>query len=205
MKNYFAAVIAILAWVAVFTQYYLMINNRTTSIGEATVRFFSYFTILTNTLVAVYFSWNITKQNKTSSMPNNSGTLTAVTVYITVVGLIYQVILRHTWSPTGLQKITDELLHSVVPILVIVFWYFYENKTTLRLRQIPRWLIYPLIYLIYILIRGSFSHFYPYPFVNVDSIGLNKVLVNSTMITVLFIALSAAFVAIGTRLKQVTK
>lgn len=205
MKNYFAAVIAILAWVAVFTQYYLMINNRTTSIGEATVRFFSYFTILTNTLVAIYFSWSITKQNKVSSVPNTPGTLTAVTVYITVVGLIYQVILRHTWSPTGLQKITDELLHSVVPILVIVFWYFYENKTTLRFKQIPRWLIYPLVYLIYILIRGSFSHFYPYPFVNVDGIGLNKVLVNSMMITVLFIALSAAFVAIGTRLKQVTK
>ncbi|MFZ5976285.1 MULTISPECIES: Pr6Pr family membrane protein [unclassified Hydrotalea] len=33
------------------------------------------------------------------------------------------------------------------------------------------WLIYPLLYLVYILIRGSFSGFYPYPFVNVLQIG----------------------------------
>lgn len=194
--------IASLAWVAVLTQYYLMLENRTFSIGETTIRFFSFFTILTNSLVAVFFTFSLVRQKaKYFSILHKPGTLTAVTVYITVVGLIYQIVLRQTWDPTGLQKIVDELLHSIIPVMVIVFWYLYENKPPVKFGQIPQWLIYPLLYLVYVLIRGSFSGFYPYPFINVTTIGWQSVWVNSTVITVLFIGISAAFIKIGKSMK----
>lgn len=203
MKRNISIFIAILAWAAVLLQYDLMLQNRTASIGETTIRFFSFFTILTNLLVALYFTLNIIKQKGgVFSMLHKPGALTAVTVYITVVGLVYQVVLRQTWSPTGLQRLVDELLHSVIPLIVILFWYFYENKSLVEFRQIPGWLIYPLVYLIYILIRGSFSGFYPYPFVDVASIGLQKVIVNSILVTALFIVISAIFVKAGKWMKR---
>lgn len=198
MKRSLSALIAFLAWIAVLTQYYLMIQNRVESTGETTIRFFSFFTILTNSLVAVFFMLSLIRpKTGKRSLPDKPGTLTAVTVYITVVGLVYQIVLRHTWEPAGLQKIIDELLHSVIPVLVIVFWYLYENKSALKFGQIPQWLIYPLLYLIYVLIRGSISGFYPYPFLNVADIGWQKVIVNSTVITVLFLVISAVFVKFG--------
>ncbi len=186
-------------------QYYLMIENRVASILETTIRFFSFFTILTNSLVAIYFTLYliiIKKKNGSWSFIDKPGTLTALTVYITIVGLIYQIILRPIWEPKGIQMIVDELLHSIIPILVIVCWYLRGQKMAVTYQQIPQWLIYPLIYLVYILIRGHFSNFYPYSFVDVARLGLSKVLTNSAGLIVLFIGVSALFIKIGKIIKR---
>lgn len=202
MKRNLSILIALTAWAAVIIQYDLMLENRVASVGETTVRFFSFFTILTNSLVAVFFTFGLLgKKGRSLSVLHKPGTLTAVTVYITVVGLVYQVVLRHTWNPTGLQKIVDELLHSVIPVMVIIFWYLYENKASVKFGQIPQWLIYPLIYLVYVLIRGYFSGFYPYPFINVSQIGWQNTGVNSAAITVVFIGISAALIKAGRWMK----
>lgn len=203
MKKTISVLLATVAWVTVLTQYYLMIENRVTSINETTIRFFSFFTILTNSLVAIYFTLTIFKQKKGYlSILNKPGSLTAVTVYITIVGLVYQIILRNTWEPTGTQMIVDELLHTIIPINVIVFWYLYEEKSLISYRQMPQWLIYPLLYLIYILIRGNVSNFYPYPFVDVGNLGISKVIANSIGLIALFIGISASFIKIGKAIKS---
>jgi hypothetical protein len=51
-----AAVGAFISWLAEILQLYLIIVNRTASIPETIIRFFSFFTILTNILVAVCFT-----------------------------------------------------------------------------------------------------------------------------------------------------
>ena len=198
MKNKLTLLFATIAWFAVLTQYYLMMENRVFSMLETTIRFFSFFTILTNLLVAHYFSLSLVKKKEGYlSIINKSGTLTAITIYITVVGLVYQILLRHIWDPKGMQRVVDELLHSVIPILVIIFWYLYEEKKAIAYKQILQWLIYPLIYLIYILIRGAFSNFYPYPFVDLVNLGLEQVLINSAGLMLFFICLSAVYIKLG--------
>ena len=86
MKKNISLVLAMVAWFAVVSQYYLMIENRVVSVSESTIRFFSYFTILTNTMVAVYCTMQFF--SKKPLRINRPGTLTAVTVYILVVGLV---------------------------------------------------------------------------------------------------------------------
>ena len=203
MKKKLSITFAIIVWVAVLTQYYLMIENRVASFSETTIRFFSFFTILTNSLVAIYFTLVIFKiKNGFVAIIDKPGTLTAITAYIAIVGLVYQIILRHLWQPTGLQLIVDELLHTLIPIMVIIYWYLYENNSSATYEQIPKWLIYPLIYLAYILIRGQFSNFYPYPFVDVGNLGLSKVLINSVLLIALFMGLSALFIRVGRATKN---
>lgn len=198
MKNNLSILFATIAWFSVLTQYYLMIENRVTPALETTIRFFSFFTILTNLLVAIYFTLSlIKKENRVLSIINKPGTLTAVTVYITIVGLVYQILLRHVWDPKGMQRVIDELLHSAIPILVTIFWYLYEEKKSIAYKQILKWLIYPLIYLLFILIRGEFSNFYPYPFVNITNLGLKQVLINSAGLLVFFSCLSAGYIKLG--------
>jgi hypothetical protein len=198
MRRNLSILFALIAWFAVVTQFLLMLENRVASVPETIVRFFSFFTILTNLLVAIYFSvQSFQKKNHDAGFTNKPGVLTSITVYIAIVGLVYQILLRHIWQPTGLQKIVDELLHSVIPLLVIFYWYLFENKSKVHYRQISKWLIYPLVYLFYILIRGSFSGFYPYPFVDVKNLGLQKVLINSTWLVILFAVVSLLFVWIG--------
>ncbi len=175
-----------------------MIENRAAPIGETTIRFFSFFTILTNLIVALYFTLiSFQKKNKESAIRNNPGALTAITVYITIVGFVYQIILRHIWNPQGLQMVVDELLHTAIPIMVIIYWYLYINGSSVLYSQIPKWLLYPFVYLTYILLRGHFSNFYPYPFVDVAKLGIYKVLLNSILLVALFGCISASFIAIG--------
>lgn len=198
MKKHLSLIFASITWFAVIAQYYLMIENRVTPIIETSIRFFSFFTILTNSLVAIYFTLSILKKKNI----DKPGTLTAVTVYITIVGIVYQIILRPIWKPTGLQMIVNELLHSVIPLLVILFWYLYEEKKTLTYKQLPMWLIYPFVYLLYILVRGSISNFYPYPFVDVANLGFAKVLSNSAILMLVFISIAALFITLGKIFKK---
>lgn len=195
MRKTLALLFCLIGWFAIIAQYYLMLKNSTVSFTETNIRFFSYFTILTNLIVALYFTRQV--WNNPPSENKNPGILTGITVYIVIVGLVYQVILRSTWSPTGLQKAVDELLHSVIPVLVLIYWYLYENTSSLNYNQIPKWSIYPLLYLCYILIRGSFSGFYPYPFVDADTLGLLNVIANSIWILIFFIGLSMLLIRLG--------
>lgn len=192
MNKILASIIAVFSLIAVIIQFDLMLDSRTVTVSETIIRFFSFFTILTNMLVACYFSYltftGFRKNN--NALSQNAATLTAITVYITIVGLIYQIFLRHIWNPTGMQKVVDEMLHSVNPLLVIIYWYINRKNGTLKYRQIGRWLIYPLGYLLYILIRGHFSNFYPYPFLNVTDLGYRVVIINSIGMTFLFVLIS---------------
>jgi hypothetical protein len=198
MRQLYIALGVIMGWFAASLQFYLLILNRKASIPETIIRYFSFFTILTNILVAVTLTFILFKsKSRLGKFFEKPATLTAVTVYIVIVGAVYNLILRQLWAPTGLQKLVDELLHSAVPIYFVVFWLMFVLKEDLKWKDTFSWLIYPLIYLLIIIFRGSISGYYPYPFVNVSKLGYEKVLINSAVLFAVFWGLSLAFVGIG--------
>lgn len=189
---------AALAWFAVLLQLYLIIENRIRPIFDTIIQFFSYFTILTNILVAVCFTMLLLQsESARKNFFASSKVLTAVTVYIAIVGLVYNLILRNIWKPQGIQYVVDELLHSVNPVLFILFWVIFVPKKALQWKDAFPWLIYPFIYCIYILIRGALSGLYPYPFIDVNNLGYNNVLINTGFLFLAFLLISLLFVAIG--------
>lgn len=197
MRTY-AAVGAIIGWLAVIAQFYLIIVHRTATLPETVVRFFSYFTILTNILVALSFTALLLRPgSQWRAFFSRPDVQTALAVYIAIVGLVYNLVLRATWNPEGLQRIVDELLHSAVPLLYVLFWFIYVSRHALEWKQVPYWLIYPFIYFVYVLSRGALSGFYPYPFINVKEHGYGPVLLNSLYIMCAFLLFSLLFVFIG--------
>lgn len=198
MQRKFTIIIAFLAWFAVVTQLVLMLKNTEESILKTLVSFLSFFTILTNTLVALLFTGRLLHIKITQK----AGKLTAVTSYILIVGIVYQFFLRHLWSPTGLQWAVDELLHTLIPVLVTVYWYLFEEKSGIHYKQIPGWLIYPFVYFSYLLLRGALSHDYPYPFIDVSKLGVPKVLMNAMLILILFVVIQVALLVVRRRLPR---
>lgn len=200
VRNSILALGAVVGWLAVLLQLVLIIQNRVTGLTETFIRYFSFFTILTNILVAACFSllW-LNRKNFNPPSVLSAPRQTAVAVYILVVGIIYNAILRFLWSPTGLQQIVDEVLHLVVPLLYFTYWLLFVNKQSLRWKHAFTWLIYPFVYLVFILIRGRLATpaYYPYPFVDVSKLGYEKVFVNSLGLLLLFLLLSFIFVALG--------
>lgn len=190
--------IALLGWLALVVQLYLMILNRTASLPETLVRFFSFFTILTNILVAgtcSVLAWG--QRSPRYAFFARGTTLTAVAVYIAVVGLIYNGVLRQLWQPQGMQRLVDELLHLIIPVLFVIYWLAWAPKRELRWNSFWAWLIYPLVYVIYALLRGSFSGFYPYPFIDIASLGFMRVMFNSLGVTLVFLIFSLLLTGIA--------
>jgi hypothetical protein len=194
----FSAAIAATGWVAIWLQFYLILVNRIDSIGETIVQFFSFFTILTNILVAVCFSALVAGSGSPGfSFFSQPKVQTAICAYIIFVALIYHALLSHIWDPHGLQLVVDQLLHSLVPAFSVVFWFLFTVKSTLRWKYTLSWLFYPLAYLVYILIRGALTGAYPYPFINVVDLGYFRVLWNSGALMIAFLLLSLLLVALG--------
>lgn len=177
-----------LGWFAIITQFVLIIQNRETNIPETIIRFFSFFTILTNMLVALYFTCRVLSISmKPLDLFSKKTALTALTAFILIVGLVYQFVLRHVWEPTGMQRLVDELLHSIIPLYMLVYWFIFDTKEKIKFRDAIMWLLYPLFYLIFVLVRGHFYNYYPYPFLNIPEIGTDKALINSTLILILMV------------------
>lgn len=203
MRKNLAYIFAFIAWSAVTMQYWIMLEASPLSWGEATIRFFSYFTILTNTLLAVYFSAQIYADlHEGGEIWKKPGTLTAITVYILVVGLVYQVVLRGIWDPQGMARLTDELLHTLNPLLALVFWWLFEDKKAVEWKQLPYWLIYPLLYFGYTIIHGQISGFYPYPFVDLNSISMGQLGANFLLLSMVFMSIAGLLVWSGKNKKD---
>ncbi|TDH27053.1 hypothetical protein EXU57_09655 [Segetibacter sp. 3557_3] len=196
-KNVFATLGAILGWLAVLLQFILMLQNSPASNGEAVVRFFSFFTILSNTLATVCYTKAALEKAGSTSFFTAPRTISAITVYILIVGIVYNLVLRFLWAPTGLQKIVDELLHSVNPALFLLFWIQYVPKQVLRWKDAFSWLLFPLAYIVFVLVRGSFSGYYPYPFINVRKLGFERTMMNSFYLFIAFLVLSLLLVGVA--------
>jgi hypothetical protein len=191
-------VMALCGWFALLSQFTLNINSGIAPLPEIIIRYFSYFTILTNILVAAYCTILLLNPgSRLGRIFSRLTVVTAITFYIVIVGVTYNLILRSLWDPQGLQKIVDELLHTIVPALFLLYWLIFIPRTGLRWSSVLPWMVFPLLYIILALIRGSFSGFYPYPFVDVGLYGLGQVLLNSLLFTMAFFILGFLFVGVA--------
>lgn len=194
----FLFIIALSGWFALISQLYIIIENRVVSVSETIVRYFSFFTILTNIMVALCATvLLLSPVSKPGKFFAKASTLTAIGVYIVVVGVVYNTILRFLWQPQGLQYVVDELLHTFIPVLFILFWILYMPKDGLKYTNAMSWLLYPLVYLLYTALHGEISGYYPYPFINVIELGYKRVFINALILLFVFLGLSLFLIAVG--------
>ncbi|MFJ7794899.1 Pr6Pr family membrane protein [Pseudomonas sp. NPDC096950] len=194
------AVAAVLGWAGLTVQMYLILGTRWeigASLLGGLVSFFSFFTVLTNTLVAVVLTCELTARESAAKrwflQPSVSS---GIAVSIAVVALAYSLLLRHLWHPEGWQLLADELLHDILPLLFLVYWWCCVPKGTLRLRHIPLWVIYPLVYFAYALLRGHLLGAYPYPFIDVSTLGYPQVFLNAGGILAGFVGIALVIVGL---------
>ncbi|KHK64437.1 membrane protein [Pseudomonas frederiksbergensis] len=192
--------LALLGWAGLSIQLYLILLGRWelgASLLGGLVNFLSFFTVLTNTLAAVVLTWELTQRESAVRrwflLP---AVRSGIAVSIALVGLAYNLLLRHLWQPQGWQFIADELLHDVMPVLFIIYWGLWVPKGTLRLAHIGLWMIYPLVYFAYILLRGDLLAAYPYPFIDVASLGYPQVFINAGGILAGFVGIALGVVGL---------
>ncbi len=201
----FIGMLLLFSLTGVVGQFVLSFLESPLSTPHFILQFFSYFTILTNSLIAIYsFTLLFLPNSKLGRRFIRQHYSASLALHILVVGLIYNTILRYTWNPAGFQMIIDEFLHLVVPLLYIIYWVAFVPKTHLRYSSFFPWLIYPLLYIAVIMIIATRTKFYPYPFINVNELGWNAVFVNIILITAMYIILSLIMIGATKLLRKST-
>jgi hypothetical protein len=127
-----------------------------------TWRYFGYFTIVTNWLVvAVWIGAALGRASRLNTPVFEGMTLTG----IAMVGIVYHLLLASRWRPEGAQWWADLIVHTVTPILFALYW-------LLRAHGALKWwngvlfVLWPLAYCIYALVRGAFDGWYAYYFLD---------------------------------------
>jgi hypothetical protein len=188
--------IAILGWLGLVLQ--LIVSARlSANAGRSpfagVLDALCYFTVLTNLLAAIVATTGVTGGQGFFA---SRGTRAATAVYIFVVGLIYTLLLRTLWAPSGLHKVADAILHDLLPLAYTVWWLGFAPKGGLRWLQPVRWLAYPLAYFAFAVVLGSLTGRYLYPFVDLGALGAAAVLRNAVLLGALFALLGLAAVGL---------
>lgn len=132
------------------------------------VNFFSYFTILSNALAALtllaaaWFSF---------SRPVEPSWFTIVRVcaatYMATTLVVYNVLLRGiSLDQATTVPWSNEILHVWGPLLVVADWIVAPGRNRVPWRRY--WIIaaFPIVWVVYSLIRGPIADWYAYPFLN---------------------------------------
>ncbi|KGN40403.1 Pr6Pr family membrane protein [Knoellia aerolata] len=199
------ALTAVVTWAALLLQLVLVIRGGVVldevtppALGTRLVRFISYFTVLTNLLVAVTTTTLALGQDR---FPRwwRVLRLNAV-VGIAVTGLVHWFLLRPLLDLSGADRFADTLLHVVGPLLAVVGWLVFGPRGRADRGLLVPSLVYPLGWLAYTLVHGAVAGWYPYPFLDVGLHGYPRALLACVGVAVLLVALTEGAIRLDRRL-----
>jgi len=154
--------LASLLMVALMAQ--LAIGMSRADLGVA--NFFSFFTILSNVSAVVMLTMLAFRPGRIDEQ-GFSVFRGAVTVYMSVTGLVYATLLGPTGIDVGLtEPWVNWTLHIVGPLALAIDWIVHRPGVELPANAWLIWLGFPAAYLVYTLVRGAIVDWYPYPFLD---------------------------------------
>ena len=178
-----AALTALMAAASLLLQYLLLVQGpgAAAGIGVATLRFFGYFTILSNLAVCVGCGWLVLGRVLKPAVA------ASLALCIGVTACVYVLALQGLWQPTGLQWWVDAGLHYVVPALFLLGWLLLLPHGELRWRALGGVLLVPLVYLGWAMLVAAMTGQAPYPFLELQRLGLAAFLLNVLRVAGVFV------------------
>lgn len=158
--------------------------------------FFSYFTIQSNLIAAAVFlvgvAWWRTPPSAIWELVRGASVL-----HMTITLIVFAVLLSGTDVDTALPWV-DTVLHRVMPVAVIVDWLIDPPRHPVPFRTSLRWTTFPLLWLVYTMVRGAITGWYPYPFLDpARGGGYGSVAVYVVVILIFGVALCALISWVG--------
>jgi len=139
--------------------------------GRATINpfnFFGYFTIQSNIITMVAFLASAYFILSRKRQPIWVIYLRAIaTTIIVLVGLVYNTLLAGASLAGSFDlKWSSNILHVIIPIYALVDWVLFADRKKLPYNKLWLVVIYPIVWLVVILIRGATDGWVPYPFLD---------------------------------------
>lgn len=207
MQTLLRATAAATGFAALGLQYWLEVHlPRGPGLLASTINFFSYFTILANTAAAFAMLLPLIAPH---SLPGRfllePSVRTAIAGYLIVVAATYFFFLRFIGDDYGLERLADRLMHYVTPLLFMIDWIAFVPKGRVPWSMVGTSLLAPLGYAVWTLVHGAVANWYPYPFVNMRSLGYQQGLENMAGFVVVFAGIALALVALDRMMGSVQR
>ena len=139
--------------------------------GFSVLNFFSYFTNLSNLFAALVLLAGAVWSG-TARAPSARQDLLrfASAINMAIVGLVFALLLRDV-DLGALLPWVNTVVHYIMPVAVVIEWLLVPPATRIGARQWLVCLMFPGAYLIYVLLRGAATGWYPYPFLDPAGVG----------------------------------
>ena len=159
----FAIILVVIA--AIITRVQISAPDHGGDVGLALWAMMRFFTILTNALVALILAFHLLHE------PQSASRLAGITLAICLVGVVYHLLLAHLVEFQGIEILVDHAFHTIVPLMMFLWWAAFAPKVPLSFLSPIRWLVWPGLYAVYAVLRGMMDGTYPYYFLNFDELG----------------------------------
>jgi hypothetical protein len=194
-----AAFAVVLQLVLVIQGHRVLDEHNRPDLVTRLVRFCSYLTIWFNVLVT-WSTLTLALGRDRDSRVWRALRLDAV-VLATVGGLVHFFFLRPLLDLTGWDLAADRLLHMAVPALALAGWLVFGPRGRADTSDLVAFLVLPVGWLGYTLVRGELVDWYPYPFIDVNEHGYGVVLVNAVAIAASMVLAAWGATALDRRLR----
>ena len=121
----------------------------------------------------------------------------ASVAYVTISSVFAIVAIQSPFPADVDVPMVDLLLQYVFPLFLIVDWILFPPDTKLRYTDAARWLVYPVIWIAFTLIRGASDGWYPYPVLDPTDGGYGMVAVVAVGMLGALAALSVISIWLG--------
>jgi hypothetical protein len=118
------------------------------------------------------------------------------TLWVIITSIVYHFILANPMYPFHDTSYQNLVLHYIVPIGMLFDWIIFEKKNKYKFYYPILWLSYPLMCLVFYLIYGLRTNFYPYWFVNPYE-SYPQGIGSYTNLILLVLALTIGFLVLG--------
>jgi hypothetical protein len=189
-----AAYASLAGQLAVILQY-----PGTSDLGRILANYFSYFTIQTNLLIALWFTLGFFRMDRPLS-GFLEGARLAIIAYGTVTMVVFWTLLygRHPIAP-GLAWWANLGLHLVLPLAMWLDLALQPPARVLPRRFVPLVLSFPLAYAAWSLTRGLLTGWFPYFFIDPRVVG------GLAAVGLVMAGLMAVFLLLGFLLRLIAK
>lgn len=128
--------------------------------------FFGFFTMQSNIIVVIVLA--------ASSLASFSGRRQSAwlvlargcaTTYIVITGFVYNLLLAGLEGGVSLAW-ANTVLHVVLPLYAALDWLIFNDRSPLRWNDIWVALVYPIVWISVVLLRGATDGWVPYPFLD---------------------------------------
>lgn len=125
--------------------------------------------------------------------------LASLATMLAVIGLVYWGLLAGEHHPVGLDRITNQSHHTVIPIAFVAWWFVFTPPSANSIGAVPAIMAPPLTYGAFALVLGQFTGFYAYFFLDQPALGWGQFLINNVVLASFFALSGAGLVALKNR------